>query len=55
VPALTCTSEDRITSEWVGLDGFSGSIVEQDSPVPRFGAIALWIISVGRAAGFTGW
>jgi hypothetical protein len=30
VPALTCTAEDRITSEWVGLDGFSDSTVEQD-------------------------
>jgi len=30
VPAVTCTSEDRITADWVGLDGFSGSTVEQD-------------------------
>ncbi len=30
VPRLTCTQEDRITSDWVGLDGFSSSTVEQD-------------------------
>jgi Peptidase A4 family len=30
VPALTCTSEDRVTSEWVGLDGATTSTVEQD-------------------------
>ncbi|MGP8000937.1 MAG: G1 family glutamic endopeptidase [Streptosporangiaceae bacterium] len=30
VPAVTCTAEDRITSDWVGLDGFSDSTVEQD-------------------------
>jgi len=30
VPGVTCTAEDRITSEWVGLDGFSDSTVEQD-------------------------
>lgn len=30
VPKVTCTSEDRITSEWVGLDGFNDSTVEQD-------------------------
>jgi hypothetical protein len=30
VPAVSCTSEDRITSEWVGLDGFTSSTVEQD-------------------------
>jgi hypothetical protein len=30
VPKLTCTKEDRITSDWVGLDGFSSSTVEQD-------------------------
>ncbi len=29
VQALTCTSEDRIYSDWVGLDGFSNSTVEQ--------------------------
>jgi len=29
-PAVTCTAEDTITSEWVGLDGFSSSTVEQD-------------------------
>jgi hypothetical protein len=30
VPKVTCTSEDRVTSEWVGLDGFNDSTVEQD-------------------------
>ena len=30
VPAVTCTSEDRITAEWVGLDGLTSSTVEQD-------------------------
>jgi Peptidase A4 family len=30
VPKITCTKEDRITSEWVGLDGFSSGTVEQD-------------------------
>ncbi len=30
VPAITCTAEDRITSEWVGLDGFNDGTVEQD-------------------------
>jgi hypothetical protein len=30
VPALTCTSEDRVTSEWVGLDGATTTTVEQD-------------------------
>jgi hypothetical protein len=29
-PAVTCTAEDTITSEWVGLDGFASSTVEQD-------------------------
>jgi hypothetical protein len=35
VPAVTCTAEDRITSEWVGLDGFSDSTVEQDGTVSQ--------------------
>jgi hypothetical protein len=30
VPAVTCTSEDRVTSEWVGLDGATTATVEQD-------------------------
>jgi hypothetical protein len=29
-PTVTCTSEDSITSEWVGLDGWGSSTVEQD-------------------------
>lgn len=33
MPAVTCTSEDTIVSEWVGLDGFTSSTVEQDGTV----------------------
>ena len=29
-PKVTCTSEDTISSEWVGLDGWSDTTVEQD-------------------------
>jgi Peptidase A4 family len=29
VPSVSCTPEDQITSDWVGLDGFSSSTVEQ--------------------------
>jgi hypothetical protein len=35
VPSVTCTAEDRITSDWVGLDGFSSSTVEQDGTVSQ--------------------
>jgi hypothetical protein len=28
-PSVTCSAEDQITSEWVGLDGFSSGTVEQ--------------------------
>jgi hypothetical protein len=28
-PSVTCSAEDQITSNWVGLDGFSSSTVEQ--------------------------
>jgi Peptidase A4 family len=35
VPSVTCTKEDRITSDWVGLDGFSSSTVEQDGTVSQ--------------------
>ena len=28
-PSVTCSAEDQITSEWVGLDGFNSSTVEQ--------------------------
>ncbi len=35
VPALTCTREDRITSDWVGLDGFASPTVEQDGTVAQ--------------------
>jgi hypothetical protein len=30
VPTVSCTTEDRILSAWVGLDGFNSSTVEQD-------------------------
>jgi hypothetical protein len=29
-PAATCTSEQRLTAFWVGLDGYSNTTVEQD-------------------------
>jgi hypothetical protein len=29
VPSVTCSAEDQITSDWVGLDGFTSSTVEQ--------------------------
>jgi len=29
-PSVRCTREDEITSDWVGLDGFSDNTVEQD-------------------------
>jgi hypothetical protein len=29
IPALTCSSEDRIYADWVGLDGFANGTVEQ--------------------------
>lgn len=29
-PAVACTAEDQLTSEWVGLDGFNNATVEQD-------------------------
>jgi Peptidase A4 family len=35
VPSVTCTKEDRITSDWVGLDGFASSTVEQDGTVSQ--------------------
>jgi hypothetical protein len=35
VPALTCTAEDRVSSQWVGLDGFTDSTVEQDGTVSQ--------------------
>jgi Peptidase A4 family len=30
ITPVTCTKEDQITSEWVGLDGFTSTTVEQD-------------------------
>lgn len=43
VPAVTCTREDQITSEWVGLDGFSTSTVEQDGTSSQcFEGVALY-------------
>jgi hypothetical protein len=32
-PAVTCSAEDQITSEWVGLDGATTSTVEQDGTI----------------------
>jgi hypothetical protein len=32
-PSVTCTAEDTITSEWVGLDGATDSTVEQDGTI----------------------
>jgi Peptidase A4 family len=32
-PSVTCSAEDQITSEWVGLDGYNDSTVEQDGTV----------------------
>jgi hypothetical protein len=29
-PSVTCTQEDQLTSEWVGLDGWTSATVEQD-------------------------
>ncbi len=29
-PAVTCTKEDTLTSEWVGIDGWGNGTVEQD-------------------------
>jgi hypothetical protein len=28
-PSVTCTAEDQITSDWVGMDGFNSNTVEQ--------------------------
>lgn len=30
IPRVRCTREDQLTSEWVGIDGFSNGTVEQD-------------------------
>ena len=35
VPSVACTAEDRITSDWVGLDGYSSPTVEQDGTVSQ--------------------
>jgi Peptidase A4 family len=32
-PSVTCTAEDTITSEWVGLDGATTATVEQDGTI----------------------
>jgi hypothetical protein len=43
VPAVTCTAEDRVTSEWVGLDGYTNSTVEQDGTTSQcFKGVALY-------------
>ena len=46
-PATICSPEQRLTSTWVGLDGFSDSTVEQD------GTLA-WCFE-GQAAYYTWW
>jgi hypothetical protein len=35
VPAVSCTKEDRINSDWVGLDGLTNGTVEQDGTVSQ--------------------
>jgi len=43
VPAVTCTAEDRVTSEWVGLDGATTATVEQDGTSSQcFQGVALY-------------
>ena len=43
VPAVKCTAEDRVTSEWVGLDGYTTSTVEQDGTSSQcFEGVALY-------------
>jgi hypothetical protein len=43
VPSVKCTTEDRVTSEWVGLDGFSTDTVEQDGTSSQcFEGVALY-------------
>jgi hypothetical protein len=43
VPAVTCTPEDRVTSEWVGLDGATDTTVEQDGTSSQcFEGVALY-------------
>jgi hypothetical protein len=32
-PAVSCTSEDTLTSDWVGLDGLTDGTVEQDGTI----------------------
>jgi hypothetical protein len=32
-PKVSCTKEDQLTSEWVGLDGYSTNTVEQDGTI----------------------
>jgi Peptidase A4 family len=43
VPAVTCSSEDRLLSTWVGLDGFGTGTVEQDGTTEQcFEHVALY-------------
>jgi Peptidase A4 family len=35
VPAVTCTSEDRVQSEWVGFDGLTDNTVEQAGTISQ--------------------
>ena len=46
-PSVTCTREDQITSNWVGLDGFNSSTVEQAGTVS-------WCFQ-GKPVYFTWW
>ncbi len=43
VPAVTCSSEDRLLSTWVGLDGANDATVEQDGTTEQcFQHVALY-------------
>ncbi len=46
-PAVLCDSEDQISAQWVGLDGFSSDTVEQDGTIS-------WCFE-GKATYFTWW
>jgi hypothetical protein len=46
-PRVRCTREDQLTSEWVGIDGYSNATVEQDGTLS-------WCFE-GHATYFTWW
>ncbi len=46
-PRVSCTREDELTSEWVGLDGYANGTVEQDGTLS-------WCY-LGRPTYFTWW